>query len=62
MKRYKMIVKFNYYAVVELEAANKADFKDKVNDMYNCEICGADMIPTYDLDLDQYGDVEEVEE
>lgn len=62
MKRYKMVVKFNYYAVVELDAEDKNDFKDKVNDMYNSEICGADMIPTHDLDLDEYGDVEEVEE
>ena len=62
MKRYKMVVKFNYYTEVELEAANKADFKDKVNAMDNDEICGADIIPVIDLDIDLYGPVEEVQE
>lgn len=62
MKRYKMVVKYNYYAVVELDAENENDFKEKVDNMFNNEICGADMIPTYDLDFDQYGVIEEVEE
>ena len=62
MKRYRRVVKYNYYAVVELEAESEVDFKKKVDDMFNNEICGADMIPVFDLDFDQYGPVEEVEE
>lgn len=62
MKRYRRVVKYNYYAEVELEAESEADFKKKVDNMSNSEICGAGMIPVYDLDFDQYGPVEEAEE
>lgn len=62
MKRYRRVVKFNYYAEVELEAESEADFKEKVDDMSNYDICGAYMIPVSDLDFDLYGEVEEVEE
>lgn len=61
-KRYRLVVKYNYYAVVELDAEDKNDLKEKVDNMSNSEICGADMIPVFDLDFDQYGVVEEVEE
>lgn len=61
MKKYRRVVKYNYYAVVELEAESEADFKKKVDDMLNNEICGADMIPVSDLDFDQYGLIEEAE-
>ena len=62
MKRYRRVVKFSYYAEVELEAESEADFKEKVDNMFNNEICGADMIPVSDLDFDLYGVVEEVRE
>ena len=62
MKRYRRVVKYNYYAVVELDAENENDFKEKVDNMFNNEICGADMIPVSDLDFDLYGPVEEAEE
>ena len=62
MKKFRMVVKYNYWAVVELEAEDKYDFREKVDNMFNNEICGADMIPASELEFDLYGDIEEVEE
>ena len=61
MKKFRRVVKFNYWAVVELDAEDKYDFRDKVDKMFINEICGADMIPVNDLEFDLYGDIEEVE-
>ena len=62
MKTYRMVVKYNYYAVVEKEAESRTDFREMVDNMFNNEICGADMIPVSELDIDyeSYGEVEEV--
>ena len=62
MKKYRMVVKFNYYAVLEMDAESKEDFKEKADALYNDEICGEDMIPTNSLEFDGYEDIEEVEE
>lgn len=62
MKKYRMVVKFTYYAVVELEAESKEDFKDTVDNMFNDEICGDYMIPVSELEFEDYEDIEEVKE
>ena len=61
MKKFRMVVKYNYWAVVERKAESVEDFKETLDNMFNDEICGADMIPVSDLVFDDYGEVEEVE-